>query len=108
MNELREKGNDAFKRNEYRQAIDFYSQAIEMALDANRAVNDEQIEKLVKADECIQKCYNNRAQCHLKLKNYAEAVDDASKGKLLRKFSMYANSPERKNLDLVFICSYQY
>lgn len=58
--ELKNKGNDAFKKQDYATALDFYSQAIEL--------NDKE-----------PSLYTNRAQAHIKLESYGYAVADADK-----------------------------
>ncbi len=56
-NELKEKGNEEFKNENYEKAIDFYTQAIQI-------VKDNPI------------LYTNRAQVYIKLKNYHDAISD--------------------------------
>ena len=54
---LREAGNEAFKKNDFRKAILLYTQSLDIMED--------------------YRCYSNRAACHLKLKNIEQARDDA-------------------------------
>ncbi|CAF0749986.1 unnamed protein product [Brachionus calyciflorus] len=91
MNDLREQGNTAFKQCKYQLAIQYYTQAIEtispelekLKIDADITSNDTenliQFKQLIKSNDCLHKCLNNRSQCHLKLENYKDAVSDASK-----------------------------
>ena len=102
MEELREQGNASFKASEFRKARQHYTRAIELAFDSLSlestdlstmlADMDEKVlsEKL-RANECLQKCFNNRSQCNLKLEKYTEAYEDASKG-----FSIIFNHEEMK------------
>ncbi len=84
-NDLREQGNEAFKQSQYKKAVNYYSQAIYSVIDPlNIKEKDEDlsaIQNLLKKDDCLVKCFNNRSQCYLKLESYQKAVDDANKGK---------------------------
>jgi serine/threonine-protein phosphatase 5 len=57
---LKNKGNEAFKQQDYPTALDFYSQAIAL-------------------DDKEPSLYTNRAQAHIKLESYGYAVADADK-----------------------------
>jgi len=65
-NELREKGNQAFKQGQYQEAIDRYTEAIQLL--ANNQTDE------------LTKCLSNRSQCYLNLNQYEEAIDDATRG----------------------------
>jgi tetratricopeptide (TPR) repeat protein len=90
MEELKDKGNAAFKENRYREAMNFYTEAINLALDSDKLneelstiENTESLLKLkdsIKSNDCLHKCLNNRTQCYLKLGKYKKAIDDSSKG----------------------------
>ena len=94
-NELREQGNESFKQSQFKKAVNYYSQAINTILDPlNINESDEDLSSLqnvLKKDDCLVKCFNNRAQCHLKLESYKKAVDDANK-------VLLANADETKAL----------
>ena len=86
MNELREKGNDAFKQMQFKIALNYYTQAIDtvfeqdMPLEQHTAEELSILQKLLKSNDCLQKCFNNRAQCNLNLECYkAFKRDDATK-----------------------------
>jgi tetratricopeptide (TPR) repeat protein len=85
MNELREKGNAEFKLNNFKKAYNYYTKAIDSAFESLNLNDDKKIEEsieaisLIKSNDCLQKCYNNRAQCNLKLSNFEEALEDANK-----------------------------
>jgi tetratricopeptide (TPR) repeat protein len=64
---LREKGNQAFKQGKFQEAIDRYTEAINL-------LTDIQITELTK-------CYSNRSQCYINLNQYEEAIEDATRGK---------------------------
>jgi len=64
---LREKGNQAFKQGKFQEAIDRYTEAINL-------LTDLQITELTK-------CYSNRSQCYINLNQYEEAIEDATRGK---------------------------
>jgi tetratricopeptide (TPR) repeat protein len=57
---MRMKGNESMKAKEFDAAVKFYDEAIQIY------PNDEA-------------CYSNRAMAYLKLKNYKNVIDDASK-----------------------------
>ena len=78
INELKESGNEAFKKGEYGVAVQYYSDAIVSLV--SREQSDQEIAAILKAEDALQKCYNNRSQCYLKLGKFAKAADDASKG----------------------------
>jgi tetratricopeptide (TPR) repeat protein len=64
---LREKGNQAFKQGKFQEAIDRYTEAINL-------LTDIQVTELTK-------CYSNRSQCYINLNQYEEAIEDATRGK---------------------------
>ncbi len=82
--QLRESGNEAFKRGEFKKASNFYSEVIEKICEANlHTINpsseSQEFIRLMKANECLLKAYNNRTQCYLNLEKWASAVEDATK-----------------------------
>lgn len=83
MEELKEKGNSEFKLNNFTKAYNYYTKAIDTAFESlklnDNSENSIELSNLIKSNDCIQKCYNNRSQCSLKLKNYSDAVDDANR-----------------------------
>lgn len=70
-NDLREQGNQAFKIGRYQEAIDRYTDAINI-------LNNEQLDDNIKSD--FTKCYSNRSQCYINLEQYEDAIEDATKG----------------------------
>lgn len=100
MNELKEQGNEAFKQSQYKKAAQYYTQAIEtVGVDLNKLSVEDKSDELIqlvgkiKSNECLQKCFNNRSQCYLRLEKYKKAEDDATKGRFL---------PTTKNMRLLF------
>ncbi len=85
MNDLKEKGNDAFKQMQFKIASNYYTQAIDTVFETDKSFElhtEEELsnlQKLLKSNDCLQKCYNNRSQCNLNLGNFKEAADDATK-----------------------------
>jgi tetratricopeptide (TPR) repeat protein len=86
MDELREKGNSEFKQCNFKKAYNYYTKAIDTAFESLNLNGidknpEESIETIsfIKSNECLQKCYNNRSQCNLKLSNFEEALEDANK-----------------------------
>ena len=94
MNDLREKGNEAFKQMQFKIASNYYTQAIDTVFEQDKPIEQlteddlANLQKLLKSNECLQKCFNNRSQCNLNLENYKEAADDASKSIFFRFISM--------------------
>ena len=85
MEELREKGNAEFKLNNFTNAYNYYSEAIELAIESLKFKNNSdnlitELSALIKSNECLRKCYNNRSQCNLSLKKFDEAMQDAKLG----------------------------
>lgn len=90
MEELKENGNEAFKQNQFKKAVQYYSQAIEtlgvdfekLKIDNDLIEADENEGKLIdqlKTNACLQKCFNNRSQCYLKLGNFKKALGDSNR-----------------------------
>jgi tetratricopeptide (TPR) repeat protein len=71
--ELREQGNQAFKQGQYQQAIDRYTDALNIL--QNLSVSD----KTTKNH--LTKCFSNRAQCYINLGQYDDGITDATHGK---------------------------
>eukprot|EP00547_Thalassionema_nitzschioides_P001427 CAMPEP_0194203662 /NCGR_PEP_ID=MMETSP0156-20130528/3378_1 /TAXON_ID=33649 /ORGANISM="Thalassionema nitzschioides, Strain L26-B" /LENGTH=534 /DNA_ID=CAMNT_0038929453 /DNA_START=54 /DNA_END=1655 /DNA_ORIENTATION=+ len=76
--EYKAKGNEAYQKKDYRQAISLYSSAIETAICDNEEEeennNNNNVEKSVLASY-----YSNRAASHLQILQYQEALDDCQK-----------------------------
>jgi len=68
---FREQGNQAFKQGHFQEAIDRYTDAINI-------LNDLQLTEINKND--LTKCYSNRSQCYINLGQYDDAVEDATRG----------------------------
>ena len=81
INELKESGNEAFKKGEYGIAVQYYTDAICCLV--TKEQSEQEVAAVVKAEDALQKCFNNRSQCYLKLGKFAKAADDATKGELL-------------------------
>lgn len=83
-NEHRESGNTAFKLGQFKKAIKYYTECIEIILEKNLKSSQPDPEsnefiKLVKGNECLLKAYNNRTQCYINIEKWQYAVDDATK-----------------------------
>ena len=70
--ELREQGNQAFKKGHFQEAIDRYTDALNI-------LNNLQLSETIKND--LTKCYSNRSQCYINLGQYDDAIEDATRGK---------------------------
>ena len=70
--QLREQGNQAFKQGKFQEAIDRYTDALDL-------LTDQQLSDGIKNE--LTKCYSNRSQCYLNLNQYEEAIEDATRGK---------------------------
>jgi tetratricopeptide (TPR) repeat protein len=70
--EFREQGNQAFKQGHFQEAIDHYTNAINI-------LTDLQISEIIKND--LTKCYSNRSQCYINLGQYDDAIEDATRGR---------------------------
>ncbi|KAF2197881.1 TPR-like protein [Delitschia confertaspora ATCC 74209] len=64
LDRMKEEGNAAFKAGRYQEAVDIYSQALEVD-PANKGTNS--------------KILQNRALCYIRLKNYSPAVADCTR-----------------------------
>ena len=71
-NEFREQGNQAFKKGQYQEAIDRYT-------DALKILTDLQLSDANKID--LTKCYSNRSQCYINLGQYEDAIEDSTRGR---------------------------
>lgn len=58
------RGNDAFKKAQFDKAIELYTEAIEASAD--------------KAGEVALSCYNNRAACYQQVSNYQAVIEDCT------------------------------
>jgi tetratricopeptide (TPR) repeat protein len=82
MQELKEKGNEAFKRGEHEEAYRLYTQAIELAtLDAAESVSTNKEENAGNnaQDSGLHLLFSNRAATLLALERYEEALQDCDK-----------------------------
>lgn len=93
MEELKERGNEAFKQSQFKKAVQYYTEAIEtLGTEFDKFTLDENGDNLigstesniklveqVKTNACLQKCFNNRSQCYLKLGNFKKALNDSTK-----------------------------
>lgn len=82
FSKIKEKGNSCFRDKQYKDAISYYSKAID-----------------IKPNDPI--AFSNRAQCHLNLNSYYEAEDDCTSAiKLDSKFNKayYRRATARKHL----------
>ncbi|CAF5029898.1 unnamed protein product, partial [Rotaria sp. Silwood1] len=68
--ELREQGNQAFKQGHFQEAIDRYTDAINI-------LHDQQLNETIRND--LTKCHSNRSQCYINLGQYEDAVEDATR-----------------------------
>ena len=89
--ELKENGNAAFKLGQYKKATNYYTQAINMILEKNGLSNADTLSEdssnflnLLRANDCLIKSYNNRAQCYFNTDKYELAAEDATRGKRKR------------------------
>ena len=80
MDELKEKGNAELKLNNFVKAYNYYTDAIESLKLSDYSDNSTKLSSLIKSNDCLYKCYNNRSQFSLKLKNFSSALDDANRG----------------------------
>lgn len=72
MTEFREQGNQAFKQGKFQDAIDRYTEALNL-------LNESPITEGIRSE--LTKCYSNRSQCYINLNQYEEAIEDATRGK---------------------------
>lgn len=83
--EHRESGNAAFKLGQFKKAIKYYTECIEIIQENNLKTSQPDPEsnefiKLMKSNECLLKSYNNRTQCFINTEKWQHAIDDATKG----------------------------
>jgi tetratricopeptide (TPR) repeat protein len=69
---LRERGNQAFKQGHFQEAIDRYTDALNI-------LTTLQLSDTIKND--LTKCYSNRSQCYINLNQYDDAIEDATRGR---------------------------
>ena len=70
ITEKKEKGNQAFKLGNYKEAVDIYTEII----------SGFQKEAKLESNEYVI-CLNNRSLCYLKLGNYENALNDSNECK---------------------------
>ncbi|CAF4439319.1 unnamed protein product, partial [Rotaria sp. Silwood2] len=68
--DLREQGNQAFKQGKFQDAIDQYTEALNLLtnLPLSETIKNE-----------LTKCYSNRSQCYINLNQYEDAIEDATR-----------------------------
>lgn len=88
MEELKDKGNAAFKEARYKEAINYYSDAIQLGINSDQSIDDIDLESIeqaarlrdaIRSNDCLHKCLNNRAQCYLKLGKNKKVLADANR-----------------------------
>ncbi|XP_057849630.2 methyltransferase FGSG_00040 [Cryptomeria japonica] len=88
--ELRSEGNKYFKDEDWNKAIDNYSRCIDLALSRDKiepqVPSASNIQEKVK--EALVYSYSNRAEAKLKLKEYADAVQDCDKALALDQYHL--------------------
>ncbi len=70
--EFREQGNQAFKQGRFQEAIDRYTDALNI-------LTTLPLSETIKND--LTKCYSNRSQCYINLEQYEDAIEDATRGR---------------------------
>ncbi|CAF3590275.1 unnamed protein product [Rotaria sp. Silwood1] len=68
--DLREQGNQAFKQGKYQDAIDQYTEALNLLINLS-------LSERIKTE--LTKCYSNRSQCYINLNQYEDAIEDATR-----------------------------
>lgn len=80
-------GNDCYKVKKYKDAVDYYTQAITVQIEGSIDKKfDSEEERKVEADllKTVQiAAYSNRAACNLELKNYRRCINDCKSALLL-------------------------
>lgn len=84
---FKNQGNDCYKQKNYKDAIEYYTQAI--AVDASSSSN-KKIDDLTEKEKELEllkpikvACYSNRAACNLEVKNYRRCINDCKSALLL-------------------------
>ena len=77
MASCKERGNDAFKRQEYDDAIKWYTAALDASL---QEVADSAGGESSEHAESRAALYSNRSACHAALRNFERALEDGHKG----------------------------
>ena len=86
MNSLKDKGNEAYSKNDFFTAINYYTEVINTLVDIDKPLSEQTVEeldimkKLIANNDCLLSCFNNRSQCFLNCRQFCEAIDDADKG----------------------------
>ncbi|OJD28840.1 tpr-like protein [Diplodia corticola] len=83
LDRMKEEGNQAFKSGKYQEAVDTYSQALEVD-PQNKGINS--------------KLLQNRATANIKLKNYQQSVDDCTRALELDSTYLKARKTKAKAL----------
>jgi len=86
LQNLKEKGNKAFRASQYKDAIKHYTDAVEKVPLISNVRNLDQ-----KVKDIIHILWNNRALCHYKIGRLEMAEEDCSKALIVDPFSLKAN-----------------
>ena len=92
---FKERGNECFKENNWKDAKEFYSKGIQVLLiEVRKRQNGEDAatdrEEVKKEVSVLEACLGNRAACHLILKNYKSCVVDCGSAMKINKRNVKA------------------
>lgn len=73
---LKERANELFKLKDFKQALGFYQQAIELIEGARKSDSKEYQENRERFEVTLRTLLSNRAACHLALGNYRSCITD--------------------------------
>ncbi|EGG05281.1 uncharacterized protein MELLADRAFT_116853 [Melampsora larici-populina 98AG31] len=76
VNSLKQRANELFKSKDYRQALGFYVQAIELIESCRKSKTKEYEENQEWLEMICKTLISNRAACHLSLGNYRSCIND--------------------------------